>query len=38
MRWAPWAVVVVLSAWGTLRGIEFAIRVWVERAVRSRHV
>ena len=34
MRWVPWAAVVVLTVWGTIRGIEEAIRVWVVRACR----
>lgn len=34
MRRLPWVVVVVLTVWGTVRGVEEAARIWIERAVR----
>jgi len=29
-----WGIAAVLAVWGTVRGIEEAARIWVERAVR----
>ena len=31
-RIAAWAAVVVLAAWGSLRGIEEAVRIYIELA------
>ena len=34
-RLGAYVVMVVLAGYGTLRGLEEAVRVWVERCVRS---